>query len=320
MKKRKKLLLTITLLTLSLTTFGQTARVNIYLINSPYLILERYSFFEQPKEIKVEKIGEHEFSLTYFGKEPKLYNLNFKDILISPGDSVELIYNKINSDPDFPKDIISANGKNSSNYTFSNHELIQMPRQYYPVYNQGAHKNNAQLIFNILQKNNKLFTDSIAAILLKNNCDEGLIDFVRRRTRLNLYYNLDYLQNNLGKIVGQNELINRLKDSLMMKTNFVAADTNYNYFSELLIKNYYAHLLANKYNNLRSENDYRALIDFIDSFPNNFVKNYLVYFLSIDNDSMPTKYHYAKAGKLINTNIYFGRVMKKVLDRNNVYK
>lgn len=212
------------LLLLSLNSWAQLpAKIFIRNVNTPFLILEAYSFFKSDQEFKVEKISENNFLLTYYGNKPKMLYINLRAALVSPGDSISYLYEKINSNTDR----ITVHGKNSQNYLFSNYFPDRMPRNYLPDYTSAKYQNNMQLLIDTLNIHYREFASEISMQLKENNCNPDLSAYLIRKIKFNLIYNLIFLEDKLDKNSSQKDVVGRSIDSAFIATDFVKIDTAY---------------------------------------------------------------------------------------------
>lgn len=321
MKKIKTLSLVVLInLSFSNLIFSQTAQINITIENFPYLLIEPYPFFKSEKEIKVEKVDMDNFKLIFYGKKPKSYFLNYREILISPGDSIDITFRNLNSDPSEHEDVLIASGSNKGNYIFSNYINSRMPENYYPDYKQEKYLNNIGLLCNTLKSNFDKYHKGVADTLKKYDTNKEFSAYILRTSNLKYLTALYYLNDNLKNYPKQrNELI-KVIDSNFLNTNFVKSDTTYSYFMEVAFNNYFTKIVIPKFNNLVTETDYQSLINFIVSFPNNFIKEYFVYFLATDYRLAITKYHSYGYDELVKINPHVGKTRYVVMDKSNLYR
>lgn len=302
------------------TICAQTAQITIKKINFPWLAIESYAYFKSDNEIKVEKIGENEFKLSYFGNKPKSFFINFREVLISPRDSINLVYNCLNNDPDNFKDILIANGKNKSNYIFSNVIKDRMPEDLYPDYKQPKYLNNVRMLCGVLENNFNKFSKNVADTLKKYNCNEEFSAYIARKSKLKFLTALYYLNENSRTNQVQKKELLKVIDSAFIHANFVKTDTAYSSFMEDAFNDYFTKILIPKYNNLNVENEFINLVKYIDQFPSDFIKEYFVYFLSTDYSAEILKYKITQYDKLVRVNPHIGKVRNKMLNKENIYQ
>ncbi|RZK60245.1 MAG: hypothetical protein EOO91_02105 [Pedobacter sp.] len=286
----------------------------------PYLLVERYTFFKHDEEIKIEKTDENNFKMSYYGKTPKLYNLNFKDVLISPGDTIDLIYNRTNIDPANPRDTIVAKGKHSGNYVFSNFIVAMKPASSYPDHNQSKYQNNFPLLFKILDENNKKDIQLLSITLEKYSDNKDLNEYLKRKTRLNLFYDLLYYKDKFRNNLSQQKAVEKVIDSVFLHTTYVKSDTTFAYFMEIAFKNYFDKILIPRFNNLKFGTDVSALVKYIAAYPNPFISTYFVYFLATDRRDIIAKYPSDELDMLIKENPHIGKDRNQILNREHIYK
>lgn len=300
--------------------FGQaTAKINVKITNMNMMSLERYSFFKSDDEVKVDNLGGGRFLVNYYGKKPKLFMLNFRHVLISPGDSINLEFKVLDDDPDHHRDTLIASGKNKDNYMLSN--LINSrsiePKKKFPDVEQPKYQENIRLLYAELEQNRKVVYDDVVAKIDSYNCDKDLIAYSLRNIRRQLLYDLVLLEESV-KNAGQKKVLNKLADSVFSSNQIVKADTAYAYFMEIGFKNYF-NFVAKRYGNLKTEKDMLDIVGFIEEFPDDFVRDYFVYFLATDYRDAVARYKTAKVSNLISINPYIGRTRNKMLDKSKFY-
>lgn len=299
---------------------SQTAQIHIKYVNMPFLIVERYSFFKEDPLIKVEKKNDNNFVLTYYGDKPRLYNINFRDVLISPGDTIELTHEKLELDQNSGRDTLIATGKNLANYLFSNKELYFIPKDYHPNYRDVKFKNNASGAFKVLKESRDRFEKEISAYLELIQCNKDLKDFLVRRNKMQLYYDFNNMMNISGNDISQKVLVSHMRDSLFNSMTFVESDTAYNYHMEILFNNHFKFLIIDRFNSLRTEKDFDNMVTYIAQYPKPFIKDYFVYFLNADYNYAVSNYNNKVYAELLSKNPYVGRVRNKIMDSANVYR
>ncbi|MCJ0741481.1 hypothetical protein [Pedobacter montanisoli] len=317
---KKHFLLLYILLSLIKLVNAQPGQIHIKYVNMPFLMVERYSFFKEDPLIKVEKESDNNFVLTYYGDKPRLYNINFRNVLISPGDTVKLLHEKLELDQNSRRDTLIATGKNLANYLFSNKELDFIPKEYHPDYKAAKFKNNTLGAFKALKESRDRFETEVKAYLERIQCNKDLKGFLVRRNKMQLYYDFNNMMNMSGNDISQKALVSHLRDSLFNNMTFVESDTAYNYSMEILFNNHFKFLITDQFNSLRTEKDFEAVVTYIAQYPKPFIKDYFVYFLNTDYNYAVSNYKNKIYEELLNKNPYIGRIRNKILDPANVYK
>lgn len=282
-------------------------------------MVERYLFFQYEKEIQVEKTSHNNFKLTYYGKSPKLYNINLNDVLISPGDSIELTYYRTEAGVGALADSIVAKGNNSGNYIFSNYITPMKPLTSYPDHKLSKYQNNFHLLAKTLDEINKKDLASLEATLNKHIDNKEVVEYFKRKMRLNLFYDLLYFKNKYTQ-PSQLKIANGAIDSVFMHNTYVKSDTAHGYFMELAFKNYFDKIIIPKFNGLKSDSDIESIVNYISSYADPFIASYFTYFLTTYHSNAILQYQSAEFDRLISENPHIGKERNKVLNRENIYK
>lgn len=316
--KKLKSILVIYILFFASSVYAQTATIKIRINNAPFLLIERHTFFKENKEMEVFKTSENEYRLKYYGKTPIMYNLNFRDILITPGDTVNLVYNLLDPGPEHARDTILAEGSHTGNYIFTNYIRLK-PTSAYPDETVDKYKNDVGLFFNDLQKDNQKNVNMVATAMKKLNCDPQLTEYYKLKSSLHifnkLYYYKDKFTTNPSKLKAVEELI----DSIFLNGKYVESDTTYASFMETAFLDYFNKMVIPKFNNLQSANDFHNIVAYINRYPNALIKEYFVYFLATDYATVISKYTSDQLDEMIKINTHIGKIRNTTLDPSNFY-
>ncbi|MCY1510164.1 hypothetical protein D9M68_445340 [compost metagenome] len=298
--------------------YSQTAYIDVKIENFPYLLIERASFFKSPKQVKVEKLGDLHFLIQIEISKPRLYNINFREILVSPGDTVSLIFRVTDPNPDHHRDTLIAKGSNTGNYTFSNRRLDRIPKVYFPDENQYRQK--LPQLLNILIENYGKYTKEIETYLKEIHANSDMSAYLIRNLNWQLFYNLEYLEQKIGDYGSNKTKLYQFRDSLFSNTHFVKTDTAYSQTMETLFENQFKYMVSKKFKNVSTQQDYSALLDYIVDYPNLFIKDYFVYFLNENYAYLTKKFSDKRWTTLLLSNPYISRQRNQFLDRDNVYQ
>jgi len=317
--KKKNILLFLSLIG-SLFGHAQVARIDVTVENSPFLYVDRYSFFRQASEVKVEKLEAGHFVLRLELSKPRMYNINFREVWVTPGDTVSLIFRVTDSNPDHHRDTLIAKGKNNANYIFSNKISDGMPRLYYP--DESQYRQKLPQLLTILTQNYRKYTKEVEAYSAALRIDTGLAAYLSRSINWQLFYNLDYLDQELGNYGDNRNVLSHFRDSLFANTTFIRSDTAYSQKMESLFENQLKYVIYNKYkfNGVPTQQQYTALIDYVVSYPDPFIKDYFVYFLNENYAYLTKEFNDKRLAALCLINPYIGRYRSQSLDNNNAYQ
>lgn len=315
----KRTIIFITILFLKSVAFGKknwTAQVNVTILNFNSVTIERFTFFDSQKDITVEKNGINSFLVRYFGDKPALYNINFQEVLITPGDVVNLVCSF-----DRDKFTFSAVGTHAANYTYYNYLKGQMnlPAILLPDINLDKFKKNTELYCNILESiYNKWSANTIDSIN-KFQINDSLKNYLKRKEHFKLLSKLMNIAEYENEKVGQMPVLLKRIDSLFLNTHFVETDTTYAYYSEFVFKNYFSCIIKNRYHSLTTEKEFLALTDYIMQFPNAFIKQYFVYFLATDYKNLSLKYSSNQFTEAVSRNPFMGRQRYIFANTDHIY-
>lgn len=297
-----------------------TAHVNISIVNYPFLIVENHTFFKEDQEIKVKKVEENLFTLDYYGKKPRLFYINFRAVLISPGDSVDFVHKTLDADPDHFRDTLIAKGTNNCNYVFSNSVNDPAYRRSYPNYRSDSYQKNVKLYVQALKENNKKLSEDPANLLKKQGSNAELSDFLIRDAKIKFLSDLVNFEDVFKDNPSQKQVLHHLTDSLFKSADFLKTDVSYNQDMEFLFKNYFSSKVSVEFNGLKSQKDYSDVAKYIKEQQNDFVRDYFVYFLVTDYNYPIALYKTTQMDGLIKTNPHIGKIRNQLLDKSHIYK
>lgn len=175
----------------------EPAIVNIKVENFPYLLVAPTTYFTSPKEYEVKKVSNMNFQLTYYGKEPKLFLVNFREVLITPGDSVDLVYNRISADDNNHQDELVVRGSNTGNYFFPHFISDRMPQSYFPDYKMEKYQKNISLLTQELFDQHKMYSRELSSKMEEYKMNPALSAFIKRRSELRIIFELIYVDEKL---------------------------------------------------------------------------------------------------------------------------
>lgn len=315
--KKKNILLFLSLIS-SLFVQAQTASIEIKIENFPFLYVDRYSFFKPAKEAEVKKLDNGHFIIELELSKPRLYNINFREVWVKPGDTVSLIFRVTDPNPDHHRDTLIAKGKNSANYTFSNRISDRLPRAYFP--DESQYRQKLPQLLSILTQNYRKYTKEVEAYCKAQSIDTGVAAYLSHSLNWQLFYNLEYLDQKMSTYGDNKAMLSRFRDSLFTNTTFVKADTAYSQKMESLFENQLTYLIQKKFNYVPDQRAYIALMDYIMGYPNAFIKDYFVYFLHENYSYITKKFIDKRWAALRLVNPYIGRLRSQSLDKDNVYQ
>lgn len=299
----------------ALSANAQHAKIHIKTYNMNQFFFDRYTFFEENKESQVDKLGEGEFLITYWGKTPKIFNINFREVLVTPGDDVDLTYKLFNDTTG--RDTMIVNGQRNDNYTFSNMELSLMPR----IEFEGLDFSGRTALSKVFESLNKRFglrRNKISDYLDKTTCAKEIKDYLLRNYDAARYY--DYV--NIGKKIAgtkNKQLMRRHSDSLFNSLIFNPQDTVHGRYMQVLFENHFKNLVEDNFNKLATAKDLDGVVSFVDKYPNAFIRKHFIYFLGTNYLANVKEYKNERAQVLIAENKYMQRVRHRSLQSSSIY-
>lgn len=268
-----------------------TAKIDVKIENFGFLQLQAFTFFYSENQFDVKKNGDGNYTVNYFGKQPKLLFLNTHAIYVSPGDSVQLTYKTLNADPYNYLDTIMASGTNVGNYVFSNFNY-RKPREFYGnAADTERYENDHTLLYSELKKKYESYDKEVNEKLVAAGTNPNLTAYFQRQSKLLFIFDmLGYEEKYTPIHPAKAAYFQNIADSLFQATNFIPADTVYTYTMEQLFKKYIGRAIKSKFNSLKTKTDFDQLMAYLRSYPSDFVKQYFVYFLATDYNYLISKY------------------------------
>lgn len=89
---------------------------------------------------------------------------------------------------------------------------------------------------------------------------------------------------------------------------------------ENAFKAYFKRTITKKFNTLNTASNFENMLSFVKQFPNDFIRDYFIYFLGTEYAALISNYTSADLDKLLKNNPYIGRVKKEVLSRESIYQ
>ncbi len=272
-----------------LSSAQETAKVNIKIKNRPYLQVQNYTFFKEQNEYLVNKIDQENFTLTYLSKKPSLIYINLKPVYICPGDTIDLVYSMLGQDPDVIKDTLIVKGNNVGNYTLSRF-IDKKPKNFHPNFRMEIGKRDVFSIYRQQKEKYEVHKNYLANKLSNERSLVEIIEFFKRDTEIDFMFDLLYYEEILKESKHrQLKPFSNLIDSIFLKTKFLASDTSYRYGMERLFRQYFSRQVNLKFNDLSEKADYDKILSYITQYPDEFVKEYFVYFLAMDFQNLLAK-------------------------------
>jgi len=274
--------------------------VEVTLQNVNKLTVERQVLFDKPTNFELSKVDDSHYILNYLWSKPGILYLNSHPVFITPGDSIQLLHKVILKTSNVYRDTIIAKGNNSGNYTFSNFVDKRLPGGHFPELSDNRYKGDINLLYNDLKAYFSFRTRQYEALFAKGNYSKELVDFIKRKKRLDF---LSVLVNFEGDILKQypNQIANfsQKVESEFLNTVFIPSDTSYTRRMEEIFKNYLYRLVYFKGNGIKTEKDFSSTINRIQAYPNPFVREYLLCFLVIDYNEIWKKYENENSRSLV---------------------
>ncbi|MFA6087768.1 hypothetical protein [Mucilaginibacter sp.] len=256
------------------------ANISITLENSTQLQINHLSLFEKAGNYLLTKQDETHYTLTYNEPIPGILYLNLKPIYITPGDNIQLTWRLVSKTMDEQVDSLLATGVHSGNYIYSNYIMTKKLDSYFPDFDGAKYQKNPLLLYQDLNTFEKVYFNYFDKILTSLQCSPALIGFVKRAEQNQFFFNMIYFENELYKSnnPGLGNFSKTLDDSFLA-TRFLPGDTHFNFVQENLFKRYLTRLVQIKFKQLTSHADAVALFNYINKYPNAYVREYFLYFL-----------------------------------------
>lgn len=213
------------------------------------------------------------------------------------------------------RDTLIAKGRNEGNYVYSNFtERRRAVDRSYPEIANKKYKGNALGFYNDLVNYFSIRGKYVDALFSKIGSSRTLVDFMKRKRRLDFLSNLVYFEEQIAKKdPDQLPAFSQKLEADFRSTVFIPSDTAYTRRMEEIFKNYLYHLVYIKCNGVATGKDFDNLINYIQAYPNPFMKEYLLCFLITDYNGIWKKYKSPRATGLvenINNPILIGELKK----------
>lgn len=304
MKRIIAVFIVFALLGISLYVFVQRrqqseAVISIY-TESNILIIRDRSVVPRVPNYEVKKLDGHHYSIVYKGDRPKILYLSENPIYITPGDRVKLNILRI-SEPGRERDTLIATGDNIENYTYSHLILFASKERRDAIgmdYPNPANTKYSKANFSFYDdldeyhaRSNK-YNDSL---LSSRNYNSNII----RQEELDSYarrmFGSSFHEDNLLKTnkIQSKDFAWKVERDFMSK-NISPEDTLYSPNIEGAISLYFGHLKNIKFSGIKTDQQLSELITYIKSYPNHFVREYLLYFLMQNYEPRLTGNHLAE--------------------------
>lgn len=278
--KISKLMKHMLLMLLSFSTLcvlGQST-IGINLQNTYDIKILKKTFFKGPENFVLSKVDDANYILKYNAARPEIIFLNNRQILVTPGDSLQVIFRVLDSSSEAYEDIIIAKGKNAANYMFSNFNRAKELDKYYPK-DEEKYDNVKSYCSKILQYKfiNEKYIDSV---FKKIDATNELIGYKKRERQYVILYNLiNYEKYILGNRPEKTKIVTETIDSLFLNMKFDPIDSTFTSLSQYTIKEFLARTVSLKFNDLQTQKDIEECIKYISKYDNSFIKNHFYYFL-----------------------------------------
>ena len=296
------------LLFLSARSYGQQESIiQIQLINSTSLNVEKRRFFNQPDfekigslsnsklafqlnrgntlpvspDFNVKKIDEKNYILTIRIERPEIVFLNYQPIYIEPGDKVKVNYTVILRTFDQLVDTITTTGSSKGNYEFAKYNTTINSKVKYPELTTNAYKDMTGSFYKELQHYYQAANSTYDTDPRFKTCSKDLIEYLKRQNSATFIFNLIFFENKLlqdGNRPGAKLLGDSLEHTFN-KATFKAADTILNFTMENVFKKYFERMAINKYGGLTVEKNYRLFYEYLNNFPDKFIRDYFIMLL-----------------------------------------
>jgi hypothetical protein len=256
------------------------AIINITLENSKQLQIDHLSIFNKVGKYELTKKDDTHYTLTYNEPIPGILYLNLKPFYITPGDNIQLTWRLFSKTMDVQVDSLFATGVNAGNYMYTNYTMTRKLDSYFPDFESTKYKSNPMLLYQDLSAFEKVYYNYFDKLLTSLKCSPALIGFVKRTEQNQFYFNMMFFENELYESnnpgLGN---FSRVLDDSFIAAKFLPGDTHFNFVQENLFKRYLARLVQRKFKYLNSRNDTVALFNYIDKYPNAYIREYFLYFL-----------------------------------------
>ncbi len=253
--------------------------------SAPLFIIKDRSMLPRPLNYEVRKHNEQNYSIIYRGDKPKILYLNERPIYITPGDRVRLEYRRI-SEPGRERDTIIATGDHAENYTYSYLTMFNTKERkeksgvYIPKFSNSKYKEAKHSFYDDLRQYHAVDRKYIDSVLSSRGYNSHII----RQAELDAY-----AMEIFGNRGDEKELLKTNKTQLadfsrklelhFASRNIRPNDTTYSPNIENAIALYFGHLEEIKFAGVETDQQLLDMVLYIKTYPNHFVREYLLYFL-----------------------------------------
>ncbi|MEJ2879802.1 hypothetical protein [Pedobacter sp. GR22-6] len=262
----------------------EVAIISIYKEVGPLFVKDR-SIIKRPANYELTKIDNQNYKLVYRGKKPKILYLNENPIYITPGDKVQLNFARI-SEPGMERDTITASGDNLMNYTYAPVMLLDSKERRssintnYPNFTSPKYFKGSISFYDDLNRYDELSWKYVDSVLVARNYNRNII----RQMELDLFtWNMFTKVEYEDRLQAQNKIqandFARKIEHDFKSRNFLFVDTIYSPNIEGAISMFFVHLEKTKFAGVKDDMQLSKLFFYIKSYPNNFVREYLLCFL-----------------------------------------
>jgi len=276
------------ILSFSAYAFVQSAEkvaiITIYKDRGSLFIKDR-SVLPRTKYYEVNKIDNKNYTLIYKGNKPRVLYLDEKPIYITPGDKVHLNFSYI-SELGRERDTVIATGDNAANYTYYPILLLDSKERRKAIgmsYPNPADSKYAKIIpslYDDLMRYNALSWKHINALLVAGNYNNDIIRQMELDTYAISMFSHRFFEEKLlnTNSIQLKDFAKKLERDFALR-NINPADTIFSPNIEGAISLYFGHLEEVKFAGVKSDSELLALISYVKNYPNQFVREYLLYFL-----------------------------------------
>ncbi|TCC99861.1 hypothetical protein [Pedobacter psychroterrae] len=297
----------VSLFSLSVCVFAQSrdnvTTVTIKAEKGRLMIIKDRSVIRRDVNYEVKKGENNNYVITYFGTTPKILYVNERPIYITPGDDVKLDYRYIR-DPGKERDTLIATGLHFENYIYSQALMFKSPGRtksmegiLIPKLSDSKYKSSAISFYDDLRKYHDAQWRYSKSYLLHQGYNSDIIrqseqdDFVRE------LFSLRYYEDNFAKAnKAQLEDFSKKLDLYFSSKNISPSDTALSLNIEGAIAMYFGHLAEIKFRKLETEQLLHEMVLFIKNYPNQFVREYLLFFLKEDYADTLQRYNFTGLG------------------------
>lgn len=262
----------------------KVAIISIYK-ESGILFIKDGAILPRPVNYELKKIDGQNYSLVYRGNKPKVLYLNERPIYITPGDKVQLRIDYI-SEPGMERDTIIANGDNAANYIYSYLTLFdskqrrQAIHMEYPNFADSKYSKATISLFDDVTTYTTLSWKYVNSVLSDRKYNSNIIQQAEQDLYTTRIFGDRYLEEKLvavNKIQSQD--FTKKFEQHFTSRNISPLDTTYSLNIEGAMASYFGHLKEVKFGGVKNNQQLSTLISYIKNYPNNFVREYFLFFL-----------------------------------------